>query len=261
MSLNGLTWAKTLMVCAILVCGGIAAYLGANVTMNFNFESRLSNLENRVDIPLNSTVSAFVKEANYIVSPHESYYCLFNGTDDRAGRLEFFSTNKTLVQQFAVGNLTAGGMIFLKDNTLDHTLTCDSNIRIVESYQGTLTQYRNSSVIDCPVSTNGTFLLQNSTDEQTLLEFVPIGLEEIDNVYLDLSALTQNCTIRVYLKVDGVNYQECTAMRLGNISSADRYALALKTLTISSPLKITITSLVFENATRTIPYRYITTIW
>jgi hypothetical protein len=65
---------------------------------------------------------------------------------------------------------------------------------------------------DCPVSTNGTFTLTSDTTEHTIVTLTPTSVEQVTNFYLDLSELTQNCTLRVYLKIDGVNYVELTGM-------------------------------------------------
>lgn len=262
-------WQATIMVVSILIASGFAAYEGANVNVNVSLDARLQTLEDQVNIPVNSTISAMLKEADYIVSIHNvsgtPYYCLMNGTDDRAGRLEFYNTNKTLVQQFAIGNLTTagGGDIYLKDNTLNTSLAYGATILITESYHGYLSFYRNNlklrEIGDCPTVTSGTFAFPNGTTEQTIIELTPSVVTYLYNFWLDLNALTQNCTIKVYSKIDGTNYREIEPMILSNIDYS--LGLVLKEQMINTAWKITIQSTVAEGASRNIPYRYFTEVW
>ena len=117
--------------------------------------------------------------------------------------------------------------------------------------------------MDCPVATASTFTLANSVAEQTLLEFnvETTNITEVNQLYLDLDALTKNCTLKVYFKIDGTNYRENTAMRLTNLGSADQLALVLSELKLACDMKVTITSIELEGATRAIPYVYILTVW
>jgi hypothetical protein len=141
-SLNGLTWSKTVMLCAILLCGAVAAYAGASVSISISIEERFRSIENRLDTPVNSSLSGLQKPFDYIISPVDAYYCLQNGTD---GKLNWFSTNKTAVEVAAVGNLTSGGTILLKGCTLAATVTYGANILILEDYQGTRNYYGSNS--------------------------------------------------------------------------------------------------------------------
>ena len=141
-SLDGLTWSKTAMLCAILLCGAVAAYAGASVSISISIEERLRSIENRLDTPVNSSLSGLQKPFDYIISPIDAYYCLQNGTD---GRLNWVSTNKTAVEVAAVGNLTSGGTILLKGCTLAGTVAYGANILILEDYQGTRNYYGSNS--------------------------------------------------------------------------------------------------------------------
>jgi hypothetical protein len=110
---------------------------------------------------------------------------------------------------------------------------------------------------DCITSVSGTFQLQTNTDEQTLLEIQPgTKIIRIYNLYLDLNAITQNTTIKVYSKIDGSNYREIPAMTITNISPPQSKGIALKEIVFDKDLKITIKSATAEGATRDIPYRY-----
>jgi len=114
-------WQTTIMIVTVLLASGAAAYMGANVNVNLSIDTRLQMLEDQMNIPVNSTISAFMKEASYIISVHDvsgtPYYCMINGSDDRAGRLESYSTNASQIINWAIGNMTRGGTIFLKSGT------------------------------------------------------------------------------------------------------------------------------------------------
>jgi hypothetical protein len=124
---------KKKVVAGILIIGiilslALAAYEGVNITLNLDVQARLDYLEvqqqllnETLNIPVNSTISAMMKTCSYIVSVHSSYYCLINGSDDRAGRLENIDTNASPVINNALGNMTSGGTLFIKNGV--YTLT------------------------------------------------------------------------------------------------------------------------------------------
>jgi hypothetical protein len=76
----------------LTVAGGWAASQGAQVDIKFYLESRLQQIEDRIDIPVNSSLSGLQKEVTDIVSLVDSYACLQNGT---TGALTSFSTNQS----------------------------------------------------------------------------------------------------------------------------------------------------------------------
>ncbi len=117
-----------------------------------------------------------------------------------------------------------------------------------------------STLPDCPVDSHGTFVLASSTSEQTLLTWVSgtnlTGILKVYNVWLDLNALTQNCTIQVYNKIDGTNYRLMPSFTLSNINATiTGPGLVMKELMFDTDFKITITSTIAEGATRNIYYR------
>ena len=201
-------------------------------------------------------------EASYIIWQYNTtFYASRNMSTLIAEEL---STNKTYVEQMAIGNLTTdGGTIYLKQVTLNTSLTYGANILIIQDYQGQMTFYRNNlklrEIGDCPIVTSGTFVLTNDTTEHTIIELTPSVVTYLYNFWLDLNALTQNCTIKVYSKIDGTNYREIEPMRLSNIDYS--LGLVLKEQMISTAWKITIQSTVAEGASRNIPYRYFTEVW
>ena len=163
--------------------------------------------------------------------------------------VEFSNTNLTHVETLCVNNLTvSGGTIYLKNVPWYTSITRPSTVQILESYQGNLTWWGDNTFwvngvnktetldnLDCPVATSDTFTLANSVTEQTLLEFnvATTNITEVNQLYLDLDALTKNCTLKVYFKIDGTNYRESTAMRLTNLGSADQLALVLSELKLA----------------------------
>lgn len=246
----------------------LALFLLVSVSINVahtSFQGSFESLPIYVDAPL---------PYSYLIDSNSTHYFMFNGTTKK---LDFQSTNRTHAETLAVGNLTAnGGTIFLRDVQWNVSITRPSNVQIYESYQGNFTYWGDNSFwvngvnktecldnIDCPVATTGTFTLANSVAEQTLLEFnvETTNITEVNQLYLDLDALTKNCTLKVYFKIDGSNYRESTAMRLTNLGSADQLALVLSELKLACDMKITITSIELEGATRAIPYVYILTVW
>jgi len=142
-----------LLIIGVILALGWAARQGVDISLNLDLQARLDYLEvqqqllnETLNIPINSTVSAMVKEANYIIAPHDSYYCLINGTDDRAGRLEYYSTNKTLVEQYALGNMTSG-LLYMKDCTHNTSLTLTSTQMVQEGSAGFIRVYGSNGLI------------------------------------------------------------------------------------------------------------------
>jgi hypothetical protein len=200
-------------------------------------------------------------EASYIIWKYNTTFYASRNMSTWDTELD---SNKTYIQQMAIGNLTVdGGTVYLKQVTLNLTLTYGANILIIEDYQGQLCFYRNNlklrEIGDCPTVTSGTFAFPNGTTEQTIIELTPSVVTYLYNFWLDLNALTQNCTIKVYSKIDGTNYREIEPMTLTNIDYS--LGLVLKEQMISTAWKITIQSTVAEGASRNIPYRYFTEVW
>jgi len=247
-------------VLALLLLVSVSVQMG-----NTSFQGSFESLPIYVDAPL---------PYSYLIDSNSTHYFMFNGTTKK---LDYYSTNLTHVETLAVNNLTtSGGTIYLKGVPLSMSIIRSSNVQILESYQGNLTWWGDNfgwveganktalfDKFDCPVATSDTFTLANSVAEQTLLEFnvATTNITEVNQLYLDLDALTKNCTLKVYFKIDGTNYRESTAMRLTNLGSADQLALVLSELKLACDMKVTITSIELEGATRAIPYLYILTVW
>lgn len=103
---------------------------------------------------------------------------------------------------------------------------------------------------------SSTKTLDSNTNEQTVFTFTPVANNLINGIWLDLTNLTQNCTLRVYYMVDGTNYRVFqttnwnTSMDDGVLIDGDIPVAASKSL------KVTLQSSVAEGATRSIPYEY-----
>jgi len=140
-----MSWKAWFMIITIISAATVASYYGVNVTMNLDLANRVGSLEGMLSHTINSTFYTLQKQASYIVSTVTSgattYYCMQNGT---SGKLDFWSTNLTLVEQFANGNLTsAGGLIWLKEAQHNTSLTLGYKVLEIESYNGTLRSWSN----------------------------------------------------------------------------------------------------------------------
>lgn len=102
-----------------------------------------------------------------------------------------------------------------------------------------------------------------STAEEDLLIIEAYGATfSLTTVNLDLSNLTQNATLRVYYKIDGINYRRRfgTGATGGVVSwtTADGPWLAILLNGVwDHDIKITIQSAVAEAAPQDIPYSYV----
>jgi hypothetical protein len=131
-------WEVTIMTVVILVASGFAAKMGANVNVNISLQEQLITLQNRIDIPVNSSLSGLQKPYDYIISMVDTYYCLQNGTN---GKLDYFSTSKVQVENDAFGNLTSvPGTVLLKGVTLDPSVNYGS-CTVIEIVNGKMNYY------------------------------------------------------------------------------------------------------------------------
>jgi hypothetical protein len=169
--------------------------------------------------------------------------------------------NLTNVEKYALGNIT-NGLLYLIEVQHNTSLTITATQIVAQQYSGKLTYFTDtgsSSPTDCPVATTSTFTLTSDTSEHTIVTLTPTSVEQVTNFYLDLSELTQNCTLRVYLKIDGVNYVELTGMTV--MCAAGTKGMPLKDHVIDTAWKLTIQSTVAEGASRDIDYRYFVNVY
>lgn len=106
--------------------------------------------------------------------------------------------------------------------------------------------------------TSGTYAHAAGVGEQTAITFSPTVNNICKGVWLDLTNLTQSCTIRIQYQIDGTNYRTFqsvswnTTMDDGVLIEGDIPVAASKSL------RVTIQSTVTEGATRNIPFEYFT---
>lgn len=214
-SLNGLTWSKTAMLCAILLCAGVAAYFGASVTVDISIQDRLNQIEMRLDTPVNSSLSGLQKPFDYIISPVDAYYCLQNGTD---GKLNWFSTNKTAVQAAAVGNLTSGGTILLKGCSLAASnITIPAGIIVEERYQGNVTYYSSFGISNIPLLP---YQAEAFKTAYSYINFTWVDRYETDVGYTVSSGTVANDSVNVHEGFKAVNYTGGATGTTGTIDKA-----------------------------------------
>jgi len=99
---------------------------------------------------------------------------------------------------------------------------------------------------------SGTYAHPSGTDEQDAITLTIASRTKINNICLDLTTLTQNCTIRVKAKVDGTNYREIDSL---DWTTADRDGVIISEFVSDVDVKISIQSAISEGASRNIPYR------
>jgi hypothetical protein len=153
------------------------------------------------------------------------------------------------------------GTLYLKQVQHNSSLTVPANVMVIEDYQGVLT-YRTASMAQhipaCPTNVSSTFTLTSDTTEHTIVTITTTVVEQMTNFYLDMTALTQNCTLRVYITMGG-GYVEMTSMTL--TVAAGTKGLALKDMVINTNWKLTIQSTVAEGSSRNIPYEYFVNVY
>jgi len=103
-------------------------------------------------------------------------------------------------------------------------------------------------------TTTGTHTHANDTTEQTAIDLTITSRRKIHNIYLDLSALTQNCTIRVKVAIDGTTLRTVDTVTW---TTADDDGVIIAPFTTDVDVRVTIQSAALEGAQRNIPYRII----
>lgn len=168
------------------------------------------------------------------------------------------ATIKQMAQQ-AAAPPTAGSFMDSVNNTEDAVTTIDGIVDTINSTTAPLGM----------AETMGTFNKADNLNEQTVAEMVITKRTIIHALWIDLVNLIKSTIIRVYVKVDGVNYREIssqtwtTAMADGvdaasfwaNSTTYHSYLNAVNTT-----FKVTVqtTGGVAEGAARDIPYNFIT---
>lgn len=99
----------------------------------------------------------------------------------------------------------------------------------------------------------GTFSYLDAGAEQDVVEITGTTRKIIHGVSLDLTTMTQNGTIKLYLKIDGTNYREVDSFDFVVATDSDGYYISIN-MGITNDFKITYTEGADEAADRAIPY-------
>lgn len=194
-------WLKaTVMICLILISAGYAAERGVIVSVNVQLQAQVDAMYDQMNIPVNSTISAFMKEASYIIGTHNvsgtTYYYMINGTGNRAGRLEQYSTNASQVINNAIGNTTAG-TVQVKNGVfpLDRKIYMKTEVNLIGmSGKG--------SVFFNPSIQGATTFLWNGANGSSVIDF----------------SKASNCSILSGITINLNGKSNCTGIRLASAS-------------------------------------------
>jgi len=89
--------------------------------------------------------------------------------------------------------------------------------------------------------------------EQTIVELTATTRRLLHGVWVDLVNMTQNGTLKIYYKIDGVNYREIEAYPFTVATDSDGVYIGL-TMAVTNSFKVTYTEGGDEAAVRAIPY-------
>jgi len=93
--------------------------------------------------------------------------------------------------------------------------------------------------------------------EVDALEVSPSTLTDYPLLIMDVNALTQNTTIRVYVKADGTNYRLLNSAIFPTDFPANVKTVRIILSPLSVAWKVSLQSAVAEGVARNIPYRYV----
>lgn len=116
-----------------------------------------TNLNVTNQVYLGNVSLGFVSPPTFIIDQNGTLYRSWFGANQT---LFWSNTNKTLVEQYAIGNTTSG-IIYLKDLQLNRALTIPANVAVQEEYQGVVTTYDLNNVTYIPNSgiSPGTYII------------------------------------------------------------------------------------------------------
>lgn len=102
---------------------------------------------------------------------------------------------------------------------------------------------------------SGTISHASSTSETDALILSPATTIEFRELFLDMSNLTQITTVRLYIKVDGIDYRLLDEVEYPT-DFGNRKAIRLDLFTSHRDWKITLQSAVAEGSSKNVPYSY-----
>jgi hypothetical protein len=102
--------------------------------------------------------------------------------------------------------------------------------------------------------TSGTYSLPDGVAENTALTITPTVVAKVNTIFLDMSNLTQNCTIRIKVRIDGANYQ--TIETFAWTTAMDDGAF-FREISTAEPVQVSLQSVIAEGANRDVPWHYV----
>jgi len=102
--------------------------------------------------------------------------------------------------------------------------------------------------------TTGTYAHPNDTSEHDVFTIALTRSQTVSDIMLDVNALTQRTTFKIYCKIDGTTYREIDSVVW---VTTDRKGVSMVEVTTDKDVKVTAQSAVAEGAVRSIPYRYV----
>jgi len=101
---------------------------------------------------------------------------------------------------------------------------------------------------------SSSYNLPNDVAENTAITLTITSRRYVDNIYLDLVNLVQNCTIRIKNEIDGVNARTVDTITW---TTADDDGVIIAGFATDTDTTVTIQSAVAQGAVKAIPYRII----
>lgn len=128
----------------------------------------------------------------------------------------------------------------------------------LSTLEGRLTEAR-ALLIDnlLSVEASDTIVHPAGTSEEDSLEITPTELTEYALVLLDVRALTQNTTIRSYIKINATDYCLINSAVFPTDFPTNAKGIPIELYPMSVDWKITLQSGVTEGVSRNIPFRHV----
>lgn len=104
-----------------------------------------------------------------------------------------------------------------------------------------------------PNKTKGTYSHTGDATEEDVVEITPAVMSVVQGVWLDLVNMTQNGTIILYYKIDGINYREVLSQSFTVATDSDGVYLNVN-MGIVDDFKVTYKPSVGEGGAKNIPY-------
>lgn len=104
---------------------------------------------------------------------------------------------------------------------------------------------------------SGTHSHANNLLEQDIFERLVTKRTKVIGIILDLSALTQNATVRFYTKPDGTNYRAANPTTYTAGTDNPLFFIEAGLQCVNTDFRVTLQSAVLEGAVRNVPYRYL----